>query len=86
LGISTTPIQIFLVYTDLIYKIVVGKNAAQIRKERGAAKKAKAIEYMTSDEMERIAKLTNNISVLIELGNDYYAIKDILTRKYLKSA
>jgi len=76
----------FKLYTDLIYKIVTGKNAAQIRKERGASKKAKAIEYMTSDEMERIAKLTNKISVLLELGNDYYTIKDILTKKYLKSA
>ncbi|EHQ88229.1 Rha family transcriptional regulator [Desulfosporosinus youngiae] len=76
----------FKLYTDLAYKIVTSKTAAQIRKERGAPKKAKAIEYMTSDEMERIARLTNKISVLLELGNDYYAIKDILTKKYLKSA
>lgn len=76
----------YKLYTDLAHKIVTGKNAAQIRKERGASKKAKAIEYMTSDEMERIAKLTNKISVLLELGNDYYMIKDILTKKYLKSA
>lgn len=76
----------YKLYTDLAYKIVTGKNAAQIRKERGASKKAKAIEYMTSDEMERIAKLTNKISVLLELGNDYYMIKDILLKKYLKSA
>lgn len=76
----------FKLYTDLIYKIVTGKNAAQIRKERGASRKAKAIEYMTSGEMEQIAKLTNKIGVLLELGNDYYTIKDILTRKYLKSA
>ena len=76
----------FKLYTDLIYKLVTGKNAAQVRKERGASKKAKAIEYMTSDEMNRIAKLTNKISVLLELGNDYYTIKDILMKKYLKSA
>lgn len=76
----------FKLYTDLAYKIVTGKTAAQVRKERGASKKARAIEYMTADEMERIAKLTNKISVLLELGNDYYTIKDILTKKYLKSA
>jgi len=76
----------FKLYTDLIYKLVTGKNASQVRKERGASKKAKAIEYMTSDEMNRIAKLTNKISVLLELGNDYYTIKDILMKKYLKSA
>ena len=76
----------FKLYTDLIYKLVTGKNASQIRKERGASRKAKAIEYMTSDEMNRIAKLTNKISVLLELGNDYKTIKDILTKKYLKSA
>ena len=76
----------FKLYTDLVYKLVTGKNAAQIRKDRGATRTAKAIEYMTADEIERIAKLTNKIGVLIELGHDYYSIKDILMKKYLKSA
>lgn len=76
----------YKLYTDLIYKLVTGKNAAQIRKDRGATKKAKAIEYMTADEIESIAKLTNKIGVLLDLGHDYYSIKDILFKKYLKSA
>lgn len=76
----------YKLYTDLIYKLVTGKNAAQIRKERGASKKAKAIEYMTADEIESIAKFTNKIGVLLELGHDYYSVKDILLRKYLKTA
>lgn len=76
----------YKLYTDLVYKIVTGKNATQIRKERGASRKAKAIEYMTSGEMESIAKLTNKISVLLDLGHDYYSIKDILSKKYLQSA
>lgn len=66
-------------YTDLAYKSVVGKNSAQIRKERKAPKKANAIDYMKSDEIEAITKRQNQIAVLLEMGMDYTQVKSIVT-------
>lgn len=71
----------FKLYTDLAYKTATGKNAAQIRKERGAPKNAKAIEYMSADEMAHITKLQNQISVLIEMGMDYQQVKMLLLNR-----
>jgi hypothetical protein len=41
---------------------------------------------MTSDEIALVEKLTYKIAVLYEMGMGYYQIKDILTKKYLRSA
>ena len=54
-------------YTDLAYKSSIGKNAAQLRRERDAPKKAKAVDYLTSDEIAAVAKRQNQIAVLLEM-------------------
>ena len=46
----------YKLYTDLAYKAVIGKNAAQIRKERGAKPKAVAVDYMNAAELAQITK------------------------------
>jgi phage regulator Rha-like protein len=71
----------FKLYTDLAYKTILGKNAAQIRKDRGAGKKAIASDYMTSDELKAVAKLESQISALKELGMDYQQIKMLLLNR-----
>ena len=71
----------YKLYTDLAYKLVTGKIAAQIRKERGASKTATAIDYMTSDEIARITKLQNQIAVLCEMDLNYYQIKAMLLNR-----
>lgn len=68
-------------YTDLAYKSCLGKNAAQLRKERNAPKKAKAIDYMTSDEIVAVAKQQDRIRVLLEMGLGYQEIKDVVFGK-----
>jgi len=73
----------YKLYTDLAYKAVIGKNAAQIRKERGAKPKAVAVDYMTSAELAQITKKTYQIAALIELGMDYYQIKDVILKGML---
>ena len=70
-------------FIDLSYKAVTGKIAKAIRKERGAKKDDPAIEYMTSDEMKKIEKKTDQITTLCELGFDYKQIKSILLNKQL---
>lgn len=68
---------------DLAYKSSVGKNAAQLRAERNAPRKAVAIDYMGSDEIAAVAKRTSQISVLLEMGMDYKQIKALLLERKL---
>ena len=70
-------------YTDLAYKTALGKNAAQLRKERGAPTKAKAIDYMTAEEIAAVSKLQNQIGVLLEMGMDYQQVKAILLNRQM---
>lgn len=65
-------------YTDLAYKSSIGKNAAQLRRERDAPKKAKAVDYLTSDEIAAVAKRQNQIAILLEMGMDYAQIKSVV--------
>lgn len=68
-------------YTDLAYKSVTGKNAAQLRKERGADKKAVAVDYMTADEIKKITRRQEQFTVLMEMGLDYQQIKAIALKQ-----
>lgn len=73
----------FKKYTDLAYKTALGKNAAQLRKERGASSKSVAVEYMTSDEIAAVSKLESQIGVLLEMGMDYEQVKMLLLNRKL---
>ena len=67
--------------TDLAYMAALGKTARQLRKERGADKDATASDYMTSDELSAVSKMENRISVLLELGMEYTAVKELVARQ-----
>lgn len=66
-------------YTDLAYKSSLGRNAAQLRKERGAPQKAKAVDYLTADEITAVTKRQSQIAVLLDMGLGYQEIKDIVS-------
>lgn len=70
-------------YTDLAYKSAVGKNAAQLRRERSASKKACAADYLTSGEIESVTKRQSQIAVLLELGMDYEQVKALVLERRL---
>lgn len=67
----------------MAYKFVLGKNAAQLRKDRNAKQKAAAVDFMTSEEIQAVTKVTNQISVLHEMGMGYDQIKAMLLNKKL---
>lgn len=73
-------------YTDLAYKMVTGKIASKLREERGAPKKAVAIDYMSADEIHAISEMQYRIAVLLELGMDYETIKKTLSKRLLLKA
>jgi phage regulator Rha-like protein len=68
-------------FTDLIYKVVTGMNAAQLRKERGAKKDDTASDYMTAAEIEAVTKMEGQVAVLKQLGMDYCQIKALLVNR-----
>jgi len=73
-------------YTDLVYKIVFGKNSKQLREEYKITPKDSLRDYFTVEQIVEIEKLENQIGVLIDLGNDYKFIKMSLEKRYLLSA
>ena len=76
----------YKLYTDLAYKAVTGRTAAQLRKERNAPQNAIAIDYMTSEEIRAVTNVEYKIGVLLELGMNYYQIKGMLTNALLRIA
>jgi phage regulator Rha-like protein len=69
--------------TNLAYKMVTGKIAVTLRKERGANPKAIAIDYMTADEIAMVEKVLYKIAVLYEMQLDYHQIKAMLLNRQM---
>jgi Uncharacterized phage-encoded protein len=65
-------------YTDLAYKAAFGFTASQLRKQRNAPSNAKAVDYMTSEELRQAEKQLTAIGGLLDIGIEYEQIKDIL--------
>lgn len=62
-------------FTDLAYKLALGKTARQLRKERGAVKTATASDYMTAEEIALVSESENKIAMLIGIGMSYQEVK-----------
>lgn len=71
-------------YTDLIYKLVIGKTATQKRKELGLGKNQKITSFLNSEQLNEMAKLEQQATMLIEMGFEYEQIKNGLTNLYKK--
>jgi len=71
----------YVKYTNLAYIAVTGKIARVLRKERNAPRDAKAIDYMTADEIHAITEMQYRIAVLVEAGLIYQQIKEVLMRR-----
>lgn len=65
-------------YTDLIYKTVTGMTAKRLRETRNAPPKSTASDYMTSAEIEAVARMENRVAVMLEMGMNYQQIKAAL--------
>lgn len=65
-------------YTNLAYLLALGKTASQVRKERGAKKRANASDYLTAEEISLVAEIENKIGVLIGIGMSYQEVKTSL--------
>lgn len=71
----------YKIYTDMIYKAVTSQTAKVLKEMRGYKKGAKPQEYLTTDELKKIANLESRVAVLIEAGLEYDKIKEIVNQK-----
>jgi len=70
-------------YTDMIYKIVFGKNTKQLKDKFGLGKSDNVRNRFTTSELELVEKLERQVSVLVDLDHDYHSIKSELNKKHL---
>lgn len=72
-------------HIDLAYKAVTGKNAKQLRQERGLKPKENVMPYLSSSEIEEIGEAKSCIAFLIKRDKSYKEIKSfLLADKMLK--
>lgn len=74
-------------YTDVVYKVIFGKSAKQLREEHGISKKDNLRDYFSKEELERVQSIEMIVSGLVNCGWGYDEIKGFITnptKKLLK--
>jgi len=66
-------------YTNLIYKVLFGKNAEGLRQDFKIAKGESVRDYFTADELSEVENLERLTAGLINLGWGYEQIKKFLS-------
>lgn len=67
-------------YTNCIYKVLFGKNANQLREERGADRNRSLRDYFTEEELNAIQTMERLVSSLIDCGWGYDKIKELIKK------
>jgi len=72
-------------YTNLVYKILFGKDAKMIRVERGLTKDSEATRNkFTEKELKIVDECETIVTALVTLGFNYTYIKEQLEKRYIK--
>ena len=66
-------------YTDVVYKVVFGKSAKQLREEYGITKKDNLRDYFSEDELSKVQSVEMIVSGLVNCGWGYDDIKSFIT-------
>lgn len=87
-ALPETPMKamVYKNFTDLVYTILLGKNAKQLRQFFGIEKGDDIRNHLSCAQLETICKMEQFISTLVEAGLNYQAIKAIVTRKWASIA
>lgn len=62
-------------YTDLIYKVVLGKSAKQLREEFGIGKQDNLRDLLSEEELAKVKSVEMVVSGLVDCGWGYDEIK-----------
>lgn len=65
-------------YTDLVYKVVTGYTAKELRAIKGLDEKANIRPYLSEDEIAKVIKFERVIQGLLALGMSYDEIKNVV--------
>lgn len=71
-------------YTNMIYKVLFGKDAKTMREERGFTKNDALRDSFTGDELVLVDEAETIVTALVTLGYEYDFIKTELQRKFIK--
>lgn len=71
-------------YTDIVYKVVFGKSAKQLREEYGITRNDKLRDYFSQEELEKVESVEMIVSGLINCGWGYDEIKSFITNQSRK--
>ena len=74
----------YSLYTDIIYKVIFGKTAKQLREEYGITKKDSLRDYLSKEELEKVQSIEMIVSGLINCGWGYDEVKNFITNQSLK--
>lgn len=66
-------------YTDIVYKVIFGKNAKQLREEYGISKKDNLRDHFSKEELEQVQSIEMIVSGLVNCGWGYNEIKGFIT-------
>lgn len=73
-------------YTDLVYKVVFGKNAKQLREEYGISKQDNLRDLFSQEELAKVKSVEMVVSGLVDCGWGYDDVKNFVingTRKLI---
>lgn len=65
-------------YTNLVYKIIFGKNTKQLKFERELPQDANIREYLTSEELTKVEMVEGLVKTYLYAGLEYEQIKNVL--------
>lgn len=71
-------------YTNLIYKVLFGKDAKTMREERGFTKNDALRDSFTGEELVLVDEAETIVTALVTLGYEYDFIKTELQRNFIK--
>lgn len=69
-------------YTNLVYRIIFNKSAAELRKERGATKETLLRDYLSSEELEKVKRVEDLAKNFVYVGMDYEQVKAMLENMF----
>lgn len=71
----------FIAFTQMIYKVLFGKDAQGLRDTFGVKDKKKTPkDFMSSHDVEKIKKAEEKALTMLELGYDYHQVKELLDK------
>ncbi len=71
-------------YTDLVYKVVFGKNAKQLREEYGIGRCDDMRDLFSQEELAKVKSVEMIVSGLVDCGWGYNEVKELVSNQTKK--